>query len=237
MTLFFEERHVCAGLLALSSPLLNWLGRRRVHKLVLSRFGPSIYGSEDKPIATCILVIATIKSLLISIASHGILWRSVSISKNLCYSSPDEHGAIASVVAFFCVYEACDLSLLLASRQLTLSGVVHHAIFMFLAADYLTFGRCPTVTLLLLLHDTSGIALNPFLLIRNRHKKVSREAAYYAFCAFALLFATHRLTFGWWALYYASECMGWLASRTVVIGCGYALQWCWAVLITRKLFA
>lgn len=115
--------------------------------------------------------------------------------------------------------------------------MVHHTIFMFLAADYLIFGRCPTVTLLLLLHDTSGIALNPFLLIRNRHKKLGREVADLTFCVFALLFATHRLMFGWWALYFASDFMGWFSPRTVVIGCGYALQWCWAALIARKLFA
>ena len=208
---------------------------------LLRALGRSDVAADDRDCAIGQLVSATVKSVLVS-GSANLAYANASrplIELGLCVD-PWLERAVPFIVARFAAYEIADLCFMLRRPfLLSKSTLAHHCIHIAMACIYLSGGTALTRTgLLLTMQETSGVVLNPYLLVRSRLSSTVTNAL---FLAFAVLFLAYRIVGGavalWWALACADAEPRAPRGSTTLCVMGYLMQLWWAGVIASKVLA
>ncbi len=200
--------------------------------------GPSRYEEENRDCAVCHPPVAMLKSICVALSVHMIVLSNLDklfavFAFGTCVESPLPE--IVPVVVFFVSFEMVDIFILAWTNRLSVDMGLHHALHIFLGTIFLSTRRFYVVTLMLLSQESSGVFLNPFLLLRNR--SMFERQSTVLFCLFAITFCLYRLGIGAVALNAAFHCIQRRGDSglVLILAVGYCMQWFWAIAIGEKL--
>eukprot|EP00308_Calcidiscus_leptoporus_P001612 CAMPEP_0119355424 /NCGR_PEP_ID=MMETSP1334-20130426/4244_1 /TAXON_ID=127549 /ORGANISM="Calcidiscus leptoporus, Strain RCC1130" /LENGTH=292 /DNA_ID=CAMNT_0007369247 /DNA_START=92 /DNA_END=970 /DNA_ORIENTATION=- len=206
---------------------------------LLSRLPPSHVASENRAVYTGQKLAALLKVAVLSgLANFGLL-DLIGQPPPVLYGG---YVVIEVAGVLFTSFEIADLVLCSVHRFLGFEDAIHHSIH--IALGWLIRANCaPALTAsVLIAQETSGLALNYFLLMRHRAPDSPRVAI--SFVVFFALFCIWRLglgTFGTihYLFYFSTELPQsfptWQAYvLALALVAASVLQWYWGIVILRK---
>ena len=201
--------------------------------------GPSRYEEENTACAVCHPPVSMLKSICVAVGVHMIVLSNLDkffalFALGTCVEN-NPLPEIVPLVVFFVSFEMVDIVILAWTNRLSVDMGLHHALHILLGTIFLSTRRFHVVTLMLLSQETSGVFLNPFLLLRNR--SMFERQSTVLFCLFAITFCLYRLGIGAAALSVAFQCIQRRGDSglVLILAVGYCMQWFWAIAIGEKL--
>ena len=229
-------------------------GRRHDAGVLLldMKLGKSFVPHENTSFYVGQKILATLKALGLSVASHVVLFDLMHASDNVRYNLLSENttrigsDAIQRIGMLFIAFEVIDAVLGTIMGTFSLDLIAHHCVFVVMGLIVWRNQCLIYQAAIMMTFETSSIWLNPLLLLRHRRPRKDLTVTRLR-TLFGLSFCIWRLGMGTWGLYeFYTKGFWWLLTTAhpveiwtccAMLISGQALQYYWGVRIVLQMLS